>query len=1404
MRGDPMNDPPPKPSWSTASGTASSGDKVCSAPPDIPDYEILKRIGRGAYGEVWIARGITGTFSAVKFVRRSSFDHARPFEREFEGICRFEPVSRRHESQVDILHVGRSDDCFYYVMELADDQVTGGQINPDEYQPRTLKSDLGFRSPLPFEECLSVGIALATALEHLHQDSLVHRDVKPSNIIFVSGVAKLADIGLVTGLDTTRSHVGTDGFAPPEGPGTAQGDLFSLGKVLYEMSTGKDRQDFPELPTNLRELPEREGLMELNAVITRACRHDPRDRYVHAAAMRADLELLQSGKSLARLRRAEVRLRLARRAGAAVTALALVAGGAFWFQAIQTKAARELANENLRLAAESRKQLVRMQVADGNRLVDEGKYSEALLGFTEALKLVQGDASREESHRIRLASIVARCPRVVQVFQHDAAVLWCEFSPDGKRIATGSDDHTARVWEVASGKPITPPLRHERRVSSVVFSPDGKWVLTCSWDTTARIWDASTGAPLSPSLKTGSPLTSAVFSPDGKRVLTAGYRGSARIWDVVTGELLAPKMKRDGGVLFASFSPDGQRVLTADVPGTVTVWDATSRTPAFPPIEVGNPVNLAVFSPDGERILTGTEDKTHPTGPGIARVWSALTGAPLTPPILHKLGVIKGSFSPDSSRVVTATEEYWDGGGVARIWNAETGEQIGLDLPERSTPEGAIFSPDGSRVATCGQAGTARVWDAETGKPMTPPMNHASWTWHATFSPDGDSLATASEDHLVRIWDLATGENAEVIFQDMKRFGHEGEERDGQFSSDGSKVLIMTSGSGDISTGVYDAGTGKQLGSAMQEKGDATLVAFSPDQSKIVTAGGGNWVSMAATKASVWDAATGEKRFAVAHEAQITQATFSPDSKYLLTTSLDRTARVWDSVTGEPAGPVLRHEKETYHGTFSPDGRHVVTASDDQTAQVWDWTTGNKALPAFRHTAVVNSACYSPDGRRIATNSRDQTLRIWDAGTGEPVTQPIWHGGNFHGAGFSPDGRAVASWGLSGCVNVWNAETGARLLPPMVHRASAISWAEFSSTGRFITTASIDQSVRLWDTATGEAISGPLAHAGTPYKATFHPDGSRILSVAEDGVRIWKIDRLSWPLEDVTLLAHLMSGHEMDQTLNKAPLSAERIVSAFHTLQGKYPESFSTRPAQRLAWHRSEAREAKIGGRWAIAGWHLSKLIENAPEEPEWYERRADARAEQRQWELARQDCVKAGELGSENAEITARLLLLCLRTGDAPASRQLAQQLVETTVASKSDATRRQFASVLSCAPDLVADYSKLVDLSRGTPFSILVDYRMARYQETVDSFRALDEDSLPVVPASRFYYAMALHHLGKGPEARTALDAARKEFTKCLERRIPKKLPWYAVAICEFARDEAGALIGKAAPNVDDAGAE
>ncbi len=287
----------------------------------------MLQIGAGGYGEVWLARNTaTGTFRAVKIVHRSTFTDARPFQREFEGLLKFEAVSRAHPSQLALFHVGRNEGegYFYYVMELAD--ARPGAINhfrrvedpsthacnldsrgadacsltPD-YSPHTLRSDLE-NGRLPATRVLEFGLSLTEALTHLHAKGLVHRDVKPSNIIFVSGLPKLADIGLVTDASDVHSMVGTEGYLPLEGPGTPAADIFALGKVLYEALTGLDRRQFPELPADLRRWPDAALAFELNAVVVKACVADARQRYASAEAMQADLARLATGGSVKRRR----------------------------------------------------------------------------------------------------------------------------------------------------------------------------------------------------------------------------------------------------------------------------------------------------------------------------------------------------------------------------------------------------------------------------------------------------------------------------------------------------------------------------------------------------------------------------------------------------------------------------------------------------------------------------------------------------------------------------------------------------------------------------------------------------------------------------------------------------------------------------------------------------------------------------------------------------------------------------------------------------------------------------------------------------------------------------------------------------------------------------------------------
>lgn len=294
----------------TSDSGASEGDCLAHAPGDvtssegtsgavqIPNYTLLSRIGHGAYGEVWLARGEIGTYHAVKLVHKHSFGDVSPFEREYRGILQYTPISRTHHGLVPILHVGRNNTAgyFYYVMELADCVRHGRQVVPDDYLARTLAHELDGRGRLPVRECLELGIELCEALRYLHSRQLIHRDIKPANIIYVNGMAKLADVGLVTHVAEARrdpKHLGTEGFTPPEGPGTPIADVYSLGKVLCEVAVGP--AGLQGMPVSLEgiEEPERSQLTEALEVFFRVCHEDQALRLPNVEAVQLELVRLQ-------------------------------------------------------------------------------------------------------------------------------------------------------------------------------------------------------------------------------------------------------------------------------------------------------------------------------------------------------------------------------------------------------------------------------------------------------------------------------------------------------------------------------------------------------------------------------------------------------------------------------------------------------------------------------------------------------------------------------------------------------------------------------------------------------------------------------------------------------------------------------------------------------------------------------------------------------------------------------------------------------------------------------------------------------------------------------------------------------------------------------------------------------
>lgn len=254
-------------------GSLVDSVQEATGPPVIPGFTLVRRLGAGGFGQVWLARSATGVYRAVKLMPKGLLT-----EIEFSGVRTYDIHARGNAHLISILHVDETPDWLYYVMELADGYATAPTFRPDEYEPRTLASELRRRGHLGLAEAVSITLRILLGLRHLHERELLHRDVKPANIVFVEGVAKLADIGLLTEGHRRGLKCSTRPYAPPEGIIDRSGDLYCLGKTVYEMITGLPAQRFPEVPEDAgkEQLGATRALMP---VLMRACAAKPEGRF---------------------------------------------------------------------------------------------------------------------------------------------------------------------------------------------------------------------------------------------------------------------------------------------------------------------------------------------------------------------------------------------------------------------------------------------------------------------------------------------------------------------------------------------------------------------------------------------------------------------------------------------------------------------------------------------------------------------------------------------------------------------------------------------------------------------------------------------------------------------------------------------------------------------------------------------------------------------------------------------------------------------------------------------------------------------------------------------------------------------------------------------------------------------
>jgi WD40 repeat protein/serine/threonine protein kinase len=1046
----------------------------------VGPYKLLQKLGEGGMGTVWVAE----QQRPVK--RRVALKVVKPGLDSAQVLRRFE-AERQALALMDHTHIAKVFDAGttdsgrpYFVMEL----VHGVPITRycDELN-------------LPIRERLELFVPVCRAIQHAHQKGIIHRDVKPSNVLVCmqdgKPVAKVIDFGVAKAMNQRLTEetvytefgavVGTLEYMAPEqaemsplGVDT-RADVYALGVLLYELLTGTtplDRkrlkkvaflealrlikeEEPPRPSTRLTQSKEslagmaarrrtaparltKEVRGELDWIVMRCLEKDRTRRYETANGLARDIERHLAGEVVeACPPSAAYKLRrLIRRNRLAFGMAALIAAVLVLATVVSTTQAlrARAAEERAREEGARAEDLARTEAAAHARALEQTKL---------ATQRAEDLAHRLYIHRVNLAYREAMANNVAQA---DALLEACE--------------PNRRGWEWAYSKRL------------------------CHLEAMTLSGLAGAGVP--------GTVHGVAWAPGGRRIAAANNDGTIGIWDAGSGRLLRSLRGHVQAVTCVAFDADGGRLISGSLDGTVRVWDASTGEATLVLRGHSQPVSSVAFCPGADQAASSTIALLEALrGKGVEIKQWDLAAAKEVRTLYHRGGwsISSVAFSPDGRRLVSSSK--W--GSHIRVWDAENGNEV-AELPGAANSHGLAFSPADGRIAFGGPENAVGLVNPVRGSEVLYFRGHAGLIRGVAFSADGAQLASASEDGTVKVWSVASGREVWHLR------GHAGAVSAVAFSHDGH---YLVSGSEDGTVKVWDLSSAQRL-FPLRLVVWGFRIRFAPDGRHTAIARFGGVKVAGAT-----DIETGFDIGIPKDWGGVTGLDYSRDGRLIATCAeFSDQVLIWDSGTGRQVAACLGHVGRVRNVAFGSSSL-LASAGDDGTVRLWDAATG-RAGPVLRaHEGGAFGVAFDPAGVLLATVGWDGAVRLWDAGTGEAIRRlgsTVQRMSNAYGdaLAFDPAGRRLAAASDDGTAHVWEVGTGREVLTLRGH-TQEVNSVVYSPDAQRIATCAQDHTIKLWDAATGDEVFTLRGHTGGVLGLAFSPDGHRILSTGTDGM-VWAWD----------------------------------------------------------------------------------------------------------------------------------------------------------------------------------------------------------------------------------------------------------------------------------------------------------